>query len=159
MHGDRGNVQLASKRALVQRLNVFQSMFEPVPAQVDFILGHRIKHERVIRIWGMPQGEDVGVIVRHLFLSPHRLDRIYSLWRNKAPGCLAIKQRRNLEDGAPATPNEYPSARAWAEARGVRPSISQKQNSRRDFARRLFETFYKRPVNSLIGSPPLEASA
>jgi len=35
----------------------------------------------------------------------------------------------------------------------------KKQNSRRDFARRLFETFYKRPVNSLIGSPLLEASA
>ena len=54
-----GNVQLASKRALVQCLNVFQSMLEPVPAQVDFILGHRIKHERVIRIWGMTQGKDV----------------------------------------------------------------------------------------------------
>jgi hypothetical protein len=35
----------------------------------------------------------------------------------------------------------------------------KKQNSRRDFARRLFETFYERPVKSLIGSPLLEASA
>ncbi len=96
MHGDRGNVQLASKRALVQCLNVFQSMLEPVPAQVDFILGHRIKHERVIRIWGMTQGKDVGVIVRHLFLSPNRLDRIHSVRRNKALGCLAINERRNF---------------------------------------------------------------
>jgi hypothetical protein len=39
------------------------------------------------------------------------------------------------------------------------PSFRKKQNSRRDFARRLFETFYKRPVSSLIGSLPLEASA
>jgi hypothetical protein len=71
-------------------------MLEPVPAQVDFILGHRIKHERVIRIWGMTQGKDVGVIVPHLFLFPHRLDRIHSLWRNKALECLAIKERRNF---------------------------------------------------------------
>jgi hypothetical protein len=35
-------------------------MLEPVPAQIDFILGHSIKHERVIRIWGMTQGKDVS---------------------------------------------------------------------------------------------------
>jgi hypothetical protein len=65
MHGDRGNVQLASKRALVQRLNVFQSMLETVPAQVDFILGHRVKHERVIRVGGMTQGEKFSVVSDH----------------------------------------------------------------------------------------------
>jgi hypothetical protein len=90
-----------------------------------------------------------GAIVRTVFI----LDRQIKLW-----DVSQSKSGEILEGGAPATPNEYPHACAWAEARGVRPSI-QKQNSRRDFARRLFETFYKRPVNSLIGSPLLEASA
>jgi hypothetical protein len=37
-------------------------MLKPVPAQVDFILGHRIKHERVIRIRGMTEGKDVSAV-------------------------------------------------------------------------------------------------
>ena len=50
VNGDRGNVELAASRPLVQRLNVFQSMFEPITTKIDFFLRHCIKHERVIRI-------------------------------------------------------------------------------------------------------------
>jgi hypothetical protein len=50
MDRDCRNVQFASKRPLVQRLNVFQSMLEPIPAQINLIFRHRIKHERVIWI-------------------------------------------------------------------------------------------------------------
>jgi hypothetical protein len=40
-------------------------MLEPVPAQIDFILGHCVEHERIVRIRGMPQGENVGVLLFH----------------------------------------------------------------------------------------------
>src|SRR5438045_9767877 len=59
MDRERSNVKFASNCAFVQRLNSHQSMLEPVSAQVDLILGHRIKHERIVRIWGMTQGKDV----------------------------------------------------------------------------------------------------
>jgi hypothetical protein len=65
--GDRGNVQLAASRPLIQRLNVFQSMVEPVTPQIDFILRHGIKHERVIWIGGMTKGKDFEAIRFHLF--------------------------------------------------------------------------------------------
>jgi hypothetical protein len=69
MNRDRGNVQFAAKCPLIQRLDIFQSMLEPVPAQIDLILGHRIKHERVIRIRGVTQRKDFGVLLFHLFHS------------------------------------------------------------------------------------------
>jgi hypothetical protein len=43
-------MQLAAPGSLVQRLNIFQAMVEAVTAEIDFILRHCIKHERVIRI-------------------------------------------------------------------------------------------------------------
>jgi hypothetical protein len=43
-------VKLATERALVQRLNVFQSMFESITTEIDFALRHGIKHERVVWI-------------------------------------------------------------------------------------------------------------
>jgi len=43
-------VQFASKRSFIQRLNIFQSMLEPITAQIDFVFRYRIKHERVVRI-------------------------------------------------------------------------------------------------------------
>ena len=47
---DRGNMQLASHGAFVQRLNVFQLVFETIAAQIDFVRRHRVKHERVVGI-------------------------------------------------------------------------------------------------------------
>jgi hypothetical protein len=44
-------------------LNILQSMLEPVSAQIDLILRHRVKHERVIRIWGVTQGKDVSAVL------------------------------------------------------------------------------------------------
>jgi hypothetical protein len=104
-------------------------MLEPVPAQVDFILGHRIKHERVIRIWGMTQGKDVGVIVHHLFLSPHRLDRIRLFGEIKLWDVSQSKSGEILEGGAPATPNECPSARAWAELAELAPPFHKNKTA------------------------------
>jgi hypothetical protein len=60
-------VQVASNRAFVQRLNIFQLMLEPISAQIDLILRHRVKHERVIRIWGMTQRKSLGRVLCHLF--------------------------------------------------------------------------------------------
>ena len=47
---DGRDVKLTAHRALIQRLNVFEPMFELVTAQIDLVFRHRIKHERVIRI-------------------------------------------------------------------------------------------------------------
>ena len=55
---DRGNVQLAAKRSLVQRLNIFEPMLEAITAQVDLVFRHRVKHEGVIRVGRMAQGEN-----------------------------------------------------------------------------------------------------
>jgi hypothetical protein len=43
VNGDGGNVQLAALRPLIQRLNVFQPMFKPVTAQIDFVLRDRVE--------------------------------------------------------------------------------------------------------------------
>ena len=47
---DRRDMQLAPERAFIQRLNIFQSMFETVTTEIDFVLRDRIEHEGVIRI-------------------------------------------------------------------------------------------------------------
>ena len=59
---DRGNMQLAALRPLIERLNVCQAMVEPITPQIDLILRHRIEHERVIGIGGMTQGKDFGAL-------------------------------------------------------------------------------------------------
>ena len=47
---DRRDVQFTPERAFIQRLNIFQSMFETVTTEIDFVLRDRIEHEGVIRI-------------------------------------------------------------------------------------------------------------
>ena len=59
-------MQFAAQRAFIQRLNIFQPMFETVTAQVDLVFRHGVKHERVVGIGGMTQGE--GAVVH-----PHTL--------------------------------------------------------------------------------------
>ena len=61
---NRRDVQLAAHRAFVQRLDVLEPMLETVTAQVDLVLRHRVKHERVVRIGRMSERED-RVILRH----------------------------------------------------------------------------------------------
>ena len=46
-------MQLAALRPLIQRLNVFQPMFKPVTAQIDFVLRDRVEHEGIVRIGRM----------------------------------------------------------------------------------------------------------
>jgi hypothetical protein len=53
MDRDSREMKLASQRALIQRLNVLQYMFESVTACIDFVLSKSVKHERVIRVRGM----------------------------------------------------------------------------------------------------------
>src|SRR5438552_15531321 len=62
-------MQLAAPRPLIQRLNIFQSMVEPITTEIDFVLRHRIEHERVIRVGGMTQGKDFSALPFHQFQS------------------------------------------------------------------------------------------
>ena len=50
-------MQVAAPRAFIQRLNIFQPMFESITAKIDFVFRHRIKHERIVRIRRVAQGE------------------------------------------------------------------------------------------------------
>ena len=60
-------MQLAAPRPLIERLNIFQAMIEAVTAEIDFVLRHRIEHERVIRVGGMAKGKDFSALHFHLF--------------------------------------------------------------------------------------------
>ena len=60
---DRGNMQLAALRPLIERLNVCQAMVEPITPQIDLILRHRIEHERVIGIGGIYPGQRLWCVV------------------------------------------------------------------------------------------------
>src|SRR5437870_9093004 len=62
-------MQLAAPRPLIQRLNIFQPMVEPITTEVDFILRHRIEHERVIRVGGMTESKDFSALPFHQFQS------------------------------------------------------------------------------------------
>jgi hypothetical protein len=128
-------VQFASNRAFVQRLNIFQSMFEPISAQIDLILRHRVKHERVIRIRGMTQGKDFSVLLVHLrFLRHLSVDfrhRAREIWRTKL--CDALTNSERVREQASQKIAQFQSLTEF-----VPPS--KKQNSRRDFTRRLLET-------------------
>ena len=42
-------------------------MLEPISAQVDLVLRHRVEHKRVIRIRGVTQGKDFGAVIRLFF--------------------------------------------------------------------------------------------
>ena len=75
-------------------------MLESIPTQIDSILGHRIKHERVVWIWGMPQGIDFGALVHHLLFG---------------------FDRRLAKIGARSRLTNVPEDSAIAKARGARP--------------------------------------
>ena len=54
---DRGDVQLAARGAFVQRLDVLEDVLELPAARVDLVLGERVKHERIVGIGRVAQGE------------------------------------------------------------------------------------------------------
>jgi hypothetical protein len=60
-------MQLAAPRPLIERLNVFQPMFKPITAQIDFVLCDRVEHERIVRIGRMTQRKNVGALLAHSF--------------------------------------------------------------------------------------------
>ena len=62
---DRRDVQLAAQGALVQRLDVLEPMLEAIAAQIDLVFRHRVKHEGVIGIGRMAQGENAWAAGRH----------------------------------------------------------------------------------------------
>jgi len=66
-------MQFALKTTLVQLLDFLDYMFEAITAQIDLVFRHRVKHERVIRIGRMTEGEDAIVHGGTLAL---RLDRV-----------------------------------------------------------------------------------
>ena len=59
-------MHLAALRPLIQRLNVFQPMFKSITSQIDFVLRHRVEHERVVRVGRMPKCKGFSGIVCHL---------------------------------------------------------------------------------------------
>jgi hypothetical protein len=59
-------VQLAALRPLIQRLNVFQPMFKPITAQIDFVLRDRVEHERIVWVGRMPKCKGFSGILCHL---------------------------------------------------------------------------------------------
>jgi hypothetical protein len=43
-------MQLATKRALIQRFDILKNMFKPMSMRVDLVLRQCIKHKGVIRV-------------------------------------------------------------------------------------------------------------
>jgi len=74
-------MQFALERSLVQRLNIFQPMLEPITAEIDFVFCDREKHKSIIWIWRMPQRENASVR-RH-----GRMLSWQSSARNNGPHC------------------------------------------------------------------------
>lgn len=67
MNGYGGDIQLASFRAFVQRLDVFEPMLKPIAMQIDFVFRNRVKHERIIWIRRMAQRKK-AVGYRHTYM-------------------------------------------------------------------------------------------
>jgi len=57
-------MELAPERALVQSLNILQSMLKSIAAEIDFVFRDRVEHERVVWIGRMTQTE-YSVLSRH----------------------------------------------------------------------------------------------
>src|SRR5713101_7595025 len=115
-------------------------MLKPVSAQVDLILGHRIKHERVIWIWGMTQGKDFNRV-----LVFRRDSLVVCHFRTEDYGCGIVGQAHRLSGRALVAP--------LTERR-----LHPKQNSP-EFLRGCLKLLYAYLISNLIGSRPLEASA
>src|SRR5438128_12174155 len=74
-------------------------MLEPVSSKVDLVLRHRVKHKRVIRIWGVPKGKDFSLLLLHLQFLPHlSVDfrhRASGIWRTKLCDALTNVLKRS----------------------------------------------------------------
>src|SRR5580692_12477596 len=122
-------------------------MLEPVSAQVDLILRHRVKHERVIRIRGMTQGKDFSLLLLHLrFLRHLSVD-----FRHRARGIWRAK----LCDGLTNVLKRSRSSRGWRSS----PLHSKNKTAAAISRDGCLKLLYVCLISSLIGSRPLEASA
>ena len=54
MQADGRQLQLTFKCAAVERFNIDQFVLETQGTGVDFVVGQRVKHERVVRVRAMP---------------------------------------------------------------------------------------------------------
>ena|SRR5437762_3605659 len=79
-------MQLAAPGSLVQRLNIFHLMLEPITTEIDFVFRDRIEHERVIRVRRMTQRKDFCALLLHLF-------RIRTCTLKAMRECIALPKR------------------------------------------------------------------
>jgi hypothetical protein len=54
---DGGDVEFAARGALVQRLDVLQNMGEMIAVRRDEVLRQRVKHEGVVRVGRVAEGQ------------------------------------------------------------------------------------------------------
>src|SRR5215831_2736891 len=70
-------MQFAAPRSLIQRLNIFQPMVETITAKIDFVFGHRVEHEGIVRIGRVTQRKEFSVLLRTMHESLRGLCKIY----------------------------------------------------------------------------------
>src|SRR5262245_24309489 len=58
MNADRSNIQLAPRGPFIECLDVLENMLETIARSWNEALGQPIKHERVVRIRRMAEGQD-----------------------------------------------------------------------------------------------------
>ena len=89
MNRDRRNIQLASHRALVQRLDIFEPVFETIAAQINLLLRHRVKHEGIIGVGGVTESENPGAAGGHRADARRGHYRVQSIARSRFWGAQA----------------------------------------------------------------------
>src|SRR5439155_2776410 len=104
-------------------------MVEPITTEIDFVLRHRIEHERVIRVGGMTQGKDFSALPFHQFqslliirLSRRLLAKTFGVASTKGgrfvliPSSFAGRRGRGLAGTRPSIKNKTAAARFRAAA-------------------------------------------
>src|SRR5688500_118118 len=147
--GDRGDLELSTQCAAVERLDVLKLVLVRDSVGVDLPGGQRVEHERVVRVGrmsdandatrGVHRGTSTRATARAASMSARC--RVYSSrFRRRSAGSAAMRRRSNAvaADSLPASraariastrPSKwFGSARkivsAWARARSARPATS-----------------------------------
>ena len=121
-------------------------MFEPISAQIDLILRHRVKHKRVIRIRGVTQGKDFNLLLLHFgfFVICHS---------------IFVIELEELGDEGVRRLNERPQKIAQFQRLAELASSSKNKTAAAISRGGCLKLLYAYLISSLIGSRPLEASA
>src|SRR4249919_3593412 len=110
-------MQLAALRPFIQCLNIFQPMFKPITAQIDFVLRDRVEHERVVWVGRMPKCKGFSGILCHLeFVVQDRI-RLRCLYKRLCNSIYALSSEPNEFTCSPR------SLRVTAEWRHARVGI------------------------------------